>query len=190
MPRPPILPAVDWPAFFAGGKTFEQWLELCEPQNKRQLQERLETLELTTLQRAWLADLPKDVHVIVFAEDWCGDVIRHVPIVQKMEDAAGGRLKVRYYLREEAPEIFVRFLTNGGEAIPKCVFFSDQWVECGNWGPMTTACRRLIAMGKACGDVAAARKLVAASYDSDPVCREVFDELFDLIQIASCTHML
>jgi hypothetical protein len=80
----------------------------------------------------------------------------------------------------------VRFLTNGGEAIPKFIFLSDRFVECGNWGPMPAADRVLIARGKACGDVGAARKKVALSYQMDVDRRIVVEELVELIHIAVC----
>jgi len=94
-------------------------------------------------------------------------------------------LKVRYISREQHPHIFVRFLTNGGEAIPKFIFLSDRFVECGSWGPMSEGCRELIARGKACGNVAAARKKVSARYEQDTMCREVVAELLKLADIAA-----
>ncbi len=135
---------------------------------------------------AHLAALPRSVHVVAIAEDWCGDVVRHVPVLQRMAEAAT-RLKVRYISREQHPEVFVRFLTNGGEAIPKFIFLSDAFVECGSWGPMPDACRELIARGKACGDVAAARRKVAAHYEQDSTRREVVEELVRLVDTASCS---
>ena len=91
---------------------------------------------------------------------------------------------MRYISREQHPEVFVRFLTNGGEAIPKFIFLSDAFVECGNWGPMPGLQRELIARGKACGDVGAARKKVAAFYEADSNNRMVVSELVHLIDIA------
>ncbi|MCX5769859.1 MAG: hypothetical protein NTZ09_06250 [Candidatus Hydrogenedentes bacterium] len=51
-------------------------------------------------------------------------------------------------------------------------------------GPNAALCRTLIARGKACGDVAAARKKVAAFYEADHNRRMVFEELLRLIDIA------
>ena len=105
--------------------------------------------------------------------------------VQRLAQAAP-KLHVRYITREQHPDVFIRFLTNGGEAIPKFVFLSDQWVECGNWGPMPAADRVLIARGKACGDLGAARKKVGQSYQVDAERRIVVQELMALIEIAVC----
>ena len=47
------------------------------------------------------------------------------------------------------------------------------------------ACRELISRGKACGDVGAARKKVAALYEADGNRREVVCELIRIIDIAA-----
>ena len=92
---------------------------------------------------------------------------------------------MKYVSRQQFPELFVRFLTNGGEAIPKCIFLSADLIECGNWGPMPQDCRELIAKGKACGDVPSARQKVAALYAEDPNLEIVASELVYLIEVAS-----
>lgn len=185
MPRPPILPTIDWKALFSGGKNYSAWLaEEESPDNCGRMEALRKELSLEPHAAGYLAALPRAVHVIAIAEDWCGDVVRHVPVLQKLAEAAPN-LKVRYISREQSPETFARFLTNGGEAIPKFVFLNDAFVECGNWGPMPEPCRELIARGKACGDLGAARKKVAALYEADTNRRTVIAELLRLIDIAS-----
>lgn len=185
MPRPPILPTVDWKELFASGKDYAAWLAAGEsPENCARIEAQRNEITLDPQVRGFLAALGRPVHVIAIAEDWCGDVVRHTPVLQRLADAAPN-LQVRFISREQSPETFARFLTNGGEAIPKFIFLSDQFVECGNWGPMPDACRELISRGKACGDVGAARKKVAALYELDTNRRMVIGELLRLIDIAS-----
>lgn len=185
MPRPPILPTVDWKSVFESGKAFENWLSIAENrENAEQMRARARELPLEPRIAGALRSLSRPVHVVAIAEDWCGDVIRHVPVLERMA-AETPNLRVRYITRDQHPDVFVRFLTNGGEAIPKLVFLNGQFVECGNWGPMPARHRELISRGKACGDVGAARKKVSALYDSDPECREVVGELDALVLVAS-----
>lgn len=186
MPRPPILPTLDWKRIFDSGRDYTAWLASAESAGQaQQMQAVRKGLSLTREEAAHLAALPRPVRVVAIAEDWCGDVVRHVPVLQLLADSAPS-LSVSYLARGEVPEVFARFLTNGGEAIPKFIFLSEGWVECGNWGPMPEACRRLIARGKACGDVAAARKLVSSAYAADPACAVVVRELIELLDTASC----
>jgi hypothetical protein len=185
MPRPPILPTIDWPSIFTLGRKYVDWIDAAEDAKQAEaIQEQLAAQTLEPHEEALLQSLARPVNVVAFAEDWCGDVVRHVPVLQAMADASDW-LQVRYVAREEQHDAFARFLTNGGEAIPKFVFLSEVFVECGHWGPMPDACREIIARGKACGDVPAARKRVAAMYAADPGKREVVRELLSLAQIAS-----
>lgn len=187
MPKPPILDILNFKETWKPAKTYRQWLKEAD------IKEAVKTMEdhrkaqvLPPETEALLDALPRNVHVLVIAEDWCGDVHRHVPVLEKLTQCSK-RIKTRYIFREEYPQVFTRFLTNGGEAIPKFIFLSDQFVECGNWGPMPTECRRIIARGKAAGDVGAARQRVGALYAADPHCEIVVNELVELIQTAVCT---
>lgn len=184
MPKPPILPLINWKEVYELGRKYAVWLTMLssvESKDKMEMLRHTLTLEPQTV--SFLGGLPRPVYVVALAEDWCGDVVRHVPVLQRLAEAAP-MLKVRYISRELRPDVFARFLTNGGESIPKFIFLSDAWVECGNWGPMPALCREIIARGKACGDIPAARKKVAALYEADTNRRMVLEELLHLIDIA------
>lgn len=185
MPRPPLLRVIDWEEVFKSGQDFASWMDDAESdENRNKMAASLDAISLDAEVAAGLAALKRPVHVVAIAEDWCGDVVRHVPALQAMAEASD-QLLVSFITREQYLDVFTRFLTNGGEAIPKFIFLSDKFVECGNWGPMPDACRQTIARGKACGDVGAARKLVSAAYDADPGLKVVVGELFALVKTAS-----
>lgn len=185
MPMPPILPTIDWSHIFASGISYDTWIQQAQNQENRQkMDEALAGQSLSPQQEAWLAAIPRAVHVVAIAEDWCGDVVRHVPVLQRLAQE-GGNIKIAYITREQHKDVFARFLTNGGEAIPKFIFLSDKFVECGNWGPMPDDCRKLIARGKASGDGKTARERVSALYAADPEKAGVVRELMDLLEIAS-----
>jgi len=185
MPKPPILPVLDWRAVFDSGRPYADWLDTSEnTDNAGRIEAIRSALPLESQVVGFLGALPRPVHVVAIAEAWCGDVVRHVPVLERLAECAP-RLEVRFISREQHPDVFVRFLTNGGEAIPKFIFLSDQFTECGHWGPMPNAYREIIARGKACGDVAAARKKVGALYAADANYRDVIAELVHLIDVAS-----
>ena len=185
MPMPPLLPLLDWEAIFHKGLEWSAWLNIAgKPANREALEKTLTEIVLEPSVRAFVANLPGKVQVVAIAEDWCGDVRRHAPVLQALA-AVGDRLQVRYVSREIGADAFLRHLTNGGEAIPKFVFLSERFVESGNWGPMPSAERRIVARGKAAGDIAGARALVAARYAADPKKLDVLRELLDLVDVAS-----
>jgi thiol-disulfide isomerase/thioredoxin len=185
MPRPPILEPFDHRALWEQGKTWLEWLSSAESEEAAEkIRSAATRAQLSEMDRAWLAALRRPVHVLAFAEDWCGDVQRYVPVLESLA-AHSPNLLIRYVSREDAPELFKRYLTNGGEAVPKFVFYNHDFVECGNWGPMPAAERVLIARGKAAGNVGAARKRVATMCDADPHCEAATRELLALIDVAS-----
>lgn len=185
MPRPPVLDPIDWKAVHDAGKPFPAWLAAAESSEQREaMVELLKHQTIPPHAAAALKGLARPVHVIAIAEDWCGDVVRHVPVLEKLASETNA-LRVRYIAREDRPDVFARFLTNGGEAIPKFIFLNENFVECANWGPMPAACREAIARGKAAGDVRPARERVSALYAADPEKRTVVRELMDCIDIAA-----
>ena len=98
MARPPVLPALDWPAVFASALTWESWLGTAEKAEHRDLLRRsLHDLILDETAGSRLARLPRKVHVLAIAETWCGDVRRHAPTLQRLADA-GDRVDVRFLL--------------------------------------------------------------------------------------------
>lgn len=188
MPRPPVLPTIDWKAVFASGRTYDAWIAVAEhPEHVEKMQAAIERQHLDAVTTGALRAIARPIHVVAFAEDWCGDVVRHVPVLARMA-RENDLLHVRYVTRAEQPEAFARFLTNGGEAVPKFVFVSDQFVECGNWGPMPDDGRELIARGKACGNVAAAREKVSALYQADKDRALVVRELLGRFMTAAAEH--
>ncbi len=187
MPRPPILPVIDWKHVFTSGKTWETWLDSAEStQNAARMRERYQSLPLPDECGPTIAGISRPVHVLAIAEDWCGDVIRHSPVLARIVDNSP-HLEVRYISRNDNPDLFARFLTNGGEAIPKFIFLNHAFVECGNWGPMQTDCRQWVARGKAVGNVAAGRAKVREIYEGDPACRAAFEELCAMAELAGAS---
>lgn len=190
MARDPILDIPDWSMVFNEALDFDTWRErAAEDEEQRQkLDASVADLALDPVVAAAAQALPSAVSVLVFAECWCPDVLRHVPVIQRLCEESG-KAQAKYLLREQHPELLARYLTFGGEAIPKMVFFNAEFTEVGEWGPMPAACRRLIAQGRACGDMKAARKLVFAAYDADPDRLQPQQELLDHLRIGATTSL-
>jgi hypothetical protein len=189
MPKPPMLDTVDWNAVHKSGLDFETWLGIGESEKNVETMRKIHsTQELSDGARARIKAISKPVNIVAISEDWCGDVVRHAPVLQRIADESD-LINVRYVRRDSHDGMFIRFLTNGGEAIPKFIFLSDAFVECGNWGPMTQAFRDLISKGKACGDVGSARKIIHDAYFADTSRADVVDELLDFIEIAGATSV-
>ena len=189
MPRPTQLPILDWKSIFEAGRDWKDWLDAAESREQAaRISERFEALALPEEDAMNLESISRPVHVVAIAEDWCGDVVRHAPAIMRIATRQP-LVQIRFISRADRPDVFIRFLTNGGEAIPKFIFLSENWVKCGNWGPMQTDCRRIISRGKAAGNVAAAREIVSQIYQDDPGCTAVFRELCELVELTAATNV-
>lgn len=185
MPKPIELPVIEWKAAFESGKSFEEWMQEGDAPTNREAIRRIyaeQTYEPDVIDR--LKALTKRVHVLAIAEDWCPDVVRHVPVLQKMTEYTP-HIELRFISRAERLDIFLRFLTVSGEAIPKFIFLSEDYVECGFWGPMPKDCRDAIARGKACGEMGKAREIVFALYFEDNTRAVAAKELLEHVEIAA-----
>ncbi|UCC49613.1 MAG: thioredoxin family protein [Gemmatimonadota bacterium] len=94
-----------------------------------------EHLELPADAVARLNELPGRRHVLVLAEDWCGDAASLVPILAKLADAAPAVVDLRVLERDENLDIMDQHLTGGGRSIPVAIVFDEQMRELGWWGP-------------------------------------------------------
>lgn len=74
-----------------------------------------------------------DLHCLILAADWCGDVVRNVPAVFRALENSG--MPVEVLIKEEHPDVMEQFLTNGGEAIPVIIFTDFSGFVLGSWGP-------------------------------------------------------
>ena len=74
--------------------------------------------------------LPKPVNVLAIVEDWCGDVVANVPIIERLAKETG-KINVRYAMRDQTPFID-RYLNKGQyKSIPVFVFLDDNFNELG-----------------------------------------------------------
>lgn len=74
-----------------------------------------------------------DLRVLILAADWCGDVVRNVPVVFRVLETAG--IKTEVLILEENPEVMDNFLTMGGRAVPVVIFADTGGYVLGRWGP-------------------------------------------------------
>lgn len=83
-----------------------------------------------------LEEIDRSMIWLILTEAWCGDAAQALPVIQKIADQSD-KIKTRYILRDEHPEIMDQFLTNGrSRSIPKliCLDFNSMEVL-GTWGP-------------------------------------------------------
>jgi len=179
---------LDLKGIWESGRTWPQWLELSkDPAVRETMEKNFAGVEIPPTVSAYLKSLSRPVHVLAIAEDWCGDVRKNVPVVARLCAENPDTLRARFTDKETKPQLMVRYLTNGAEAIPIIVFFNDAFVEAGNWGPRPAECKRFMARGKVAGRIDGARAKIGEFYKADNH-QSTIRELKELIEIASATE--
>ena len=84
--------------------------------------------------KALAADPNGPTKMLVLGEDWCGDVVRGLPVLAKMAEAAGWEMRV--FPRDQHHDIMNEFLKEGQwMSIPTAVFYTSDhryilhWIE-------------------------------------------------------------
>jgi hypothetical protein len=96
--------------------------------NREIVEENYRNFTLDPEQVECLREIEGPVRVLALAEDWCGDVVRYLPAMARMAEAAGWELRVFY--RDHNPHLADAWLKDGlHRSIPVFVFFDEQWNE-------------------------------------------------------------
>lgn len=74
-----------------------------------------------------------DLRCLILAADWCGDVVRNVPVVFQAMQEAG--IPTEVLIMEENLDTMDQFLTMGGRSIPVVLITDTGGAVLDQWGP-------------------------------------------------------
>lgn len=78
--------------------------------------------------------LPTRRHLLVLAEDWCGDAVNTIPALGALVDGSH-TLDMRLLSRDANPELMSAHLTAGSRSMPVVIVLDEHFQELGWWGP-------------------------------------------------------
>lgn len=117
---------------FEQGMTYDEF-KAQMTRNQERFAANEQQLELDPADVAAFKNLPRPRHVLVIAEDWCGDVINNLPILGRLA-AESGKLNVRVFLRDQNPDLMDHYLNQGQfRSIPVFAFFDEEFHELGRF---------------------------------------------------------
>jgi selT/selW/selH-like putative selenoprotein len=101
--------------------------------NRERLEANEQTVEFSSDDLDFFTQLEQPLHVLVIAEDWCGDVIANLPVLGRLA-AETGKLDMRVFLRDQNLDLIDQYLKEGKyRSIPVFVFFNTAFEELGHW---------------------------------------------------------
>ncbi len=117
---------------FESGLSYEQYRAKMT-RNRERFEELEQRVEIAPADLAAFQALPSPLHVLVLAEDWCGDVINNLPVLGWLA-AESGTLDLRVFLRDQNLDLTDQYLNQGKyRSIPVFVFFDDRFNQVGVW---------------------------------------------------------
>lgn len=122
---------------FAQGMTYDEYMDTVKV-NKARIEEYYDNVALGSEQTDALRELAGadggPAKMMIIGEDWCGDVVRELPVLARVAEAAG--LDLRIFPRDENHDIMNEFLKEGlYMSIPVVVFYDQgheyicHWIE-------------------------------------------------------------
>ena len=122
---------------FGQGMTYDEYMETVKV-NKARIEEYYSNVSLGSDQTEALRELAGTeggpAKMMVIGEDWCGDVVRELPVLARVAEAAG--LELRIFPRDQNHDIMNEFLKEGlYMSIPVAVFYDQgheyicHWIE-------------------------------------------------------------
>ena len=125
------------PERFARGMTYDEYMGSVKV-NKARIEEYYANVSVESEQADALKELTNaeggPARMMVIGEDWCGDVVRELPVLARVAEAAG--LELRIFPRDENHDIMNEFLKEGKYmSIPVAVFYDQgheyicHWIE-------------------------------------------------------------
>lgn len=73
-------------------------------------------------------------HLLALSEDWCGDAVNIVPVIQRLVERAP-RLDLRLLGRDANPDVMDAHLTGTSRSIPVVMLLDPAFRELDWWGP-------------------------------------------------------
>lgn len=118
------------PERFDEGITIAQFIEEMQ-KNQEQLRHNYDNLQLSEPEKSRLKKIEITINALVLAEDWCGDVVRYLPALARIEETAAN-WQVRVFSRDDNPDLDGIWLKEGRyRAIPVVVLFDEKMRELG-----------------------------------------------------------
>ena len=125
------------PQRFQQGFTYPDYIAQIKV-NKARFQELYESFQLAPEDARQLKELAQrpggPARMLVLGEDWCGDVVRGLPVLARVAEAAG--MELRVFPRDQHHDIMNEFLKDGQHmSIPTAVFYTSDhryichWIE-------------------------------------------------------------
>jgi thiol-disulfide isomerase/thioredoxin len=124
-----------WGKYWNQAKSYDEFVNASTQEEREQWNDRLNrTPKLTKKQIERLSGYHRQLNILMYAGAWCGDCSRQAPMLLKMVEAAGEKVKLRLIDREVSTELQDELRILGALRVPVVVFLTEDFWEVGRFG--------------------------------------------------------
>ncbi len=135
---------MDFAAKYEDGLSYDAFLEKYANPGQQQMWSAMHNqIELTGAQKTLLGGFKRQMKVLCMSGAWCGDCVEQCPILDHFEKACP-QLEVRYFDRDDNPDLMEALQICGGARVPQVVFLSEDGFFTGHYGDRTLAKYRVM----------------------------------------------
>jgi thiol-disulfide isomerase/thioredoxin len=135
------------------GLSYADYLATGKAQQQQDWQAIYDQSQLTNAQTALLGSFTRKVNVIMLSGIWCGDCVQQCPLIQRIAEAAGDSIDLRWLDRDEHMDLQDQVRINAGSRVPVAIFCAEDYEIVGWYGDRTLTRYRAMAaknLGGAC----------------------------------------
>ena len=132
-----------WRALFEQASDYEAYLAEGNQEKVprwRDSEKRVPALSEGQLRR--IQGYDREMNVLVYSGIWCGDCSRQGPLLKKLAEACGEKVKIRFIERDASPELMGELRIVGATRVPIVVFLSEDFWEIARFGERTLSVYR------------------------------------------------
>ncbi len=112
---------------FDAGQTYADYVAAGNDTQQAGWNDIARRVTFTTDQQQLLGGFVRDIHVLVVSGVWCGDCVRQGPMLQAIADASNGRVKLRWFDRDEHMDLQKLVSINAGHRVPVAIFAAEDF---------------------------------------------------------------
>ena len=106
-----------YPAYVAEGNAAQQegWQKIYDQ------------IALTAAQQKLLSGFTREIKVLAVSGVWCGDCVRQGPMIQKIAEATGGKVDLKWLDRDAHLDLQEQVKVCGGNRVPVVIFAAEDF---------------------------------------------------------------
>ena len=132
-----------WRTHFDKASEYEAYLQGSDQEHVprwRDSEKRVPALSEEQMKR--LRGYDRELNVLVYSGIWCGDCARQGPLLKKLAEDCGEKVKIKFIDREASPELLTELRIVGATRVPILVFLSEDFWEMARFGERTLSVYR------------------------------------------------